>query len=57
MTPFEKWWATTAFTEMDGPVPPAVARLAWDAATSYATRQLNKLFIESSNKETQDEQT
>ena len=40
MTEFEKWFATTGYTDMDGPVPLKVAQQAWDAAIEWATDEL-----------------
>ncbi len=37
MSPFEKWWKTTEWTEMDGPVPYKAAKEAWDAALTLAS--------------------
>lgn len=44
MTEFEKWWATTAFTELDGPVPKAIARLGWDAAMSWSLQAIEEVM-------------
>lgn len=56
MNEFEKWWATTGYTEMDGPVPPAAAEMAWDAAKShYHPRNLIKEFFIEIIKEIKDD--